>query len=212
MKGIMFNEHYGLESATLNGIKTRTSRIVNFPKTRCGKDVCSYYVNRNNPFTKVDIELLDADGDSIEPSPTVVPLYKLNEVVAIKQAYNIALSIIDWCHRGLYKDEPGWNNKMFVRADLMPHHIKITNIDVQNLQDISYEDCLKEGIYKDWRLDEESKYSDEELPFFSWFSDEDVPTFETAQDAFASLIDKTCGKGTWDSNPLVWVYYYELLD
>ena len=27
MKKIMFNEHYGLETATLNGSKTRTSRI-----------------------------------------------------------------------------------------------------------------------------------------------------------------------------------------
>lgn len=200
----MFNEHYGLESATLNGIKTRTSRIVNFPKTRCGKDVCSYYVNRNNPFTKVDIELLDADGDSIEPSPTVVPLYKLNEVVAIKQAYNIALSIIDWCHRGLYKDEPGWNNKMFVRADLMPHHIKITNIDVQNLQDISDDDCIKEGIKIG--INPYGKH-------YYYFDTENVRTFRiTPRKAFEALIDKMSGKGTWDSNPLVWVYYYELLD
>ena len=28
MKKIMFNEHYGLETATLNGSKTRTSRII----------------------------------------------------------------------------------------------------------------------------------------------------------------------------------------
>ena len=200
----MFNEHYGLESATLNGIKTRTSRIVNFPKTRCGKDVCSLQPTHENKFTKVDIELLDADGISIEPNSFIVPRYILNEVIAIKQAYNIVLSKIDWCHRGLYEDEPGWNNKMFVRADLMPHHIKITDIDVQNLQDISDDDCIKEGIKIGINPDGKHYY---------YFDTENVRTFfNTPRKAFAALIDKVSGKGTWDSNPLVWVYYYELVD
>ena len=42
----------------------------------------------------------------------------------------------------------GYTNKMFVKSDLMPHHIKITNIRMEQLQDISEEDCLKEGIHK----------------------------------------------------------------
>ena len=37
---------------------------------------------------------------------------------------------------------------LIVKSDLMPHHIKITNIRMEQLQDISEEDCLKEGIHK----------------------------------------------------------------
>lgn len=35
---------------------------------------------------------------------------------------------------------------MFVRADLMPHHIKITDVKVERLQDISDDDIMREGV------------------------------------------------------------------
>ena len=43
---------------------------------------------------------------------------------------------------------------MFVKADLMPRHIEFTDRKVERLQDISDEDCLKEGIYEDSGDDE----------------------------------------------------------
>lgn len=70
--------------------------------------------------------------------------YQVGEIVTIAQAYKDIFS--DAYHIGLYGRTAGWTNKMFVKADLMPHHIKIKNIRVERLQDISYEDCIKEGI------------------------------------------------------------------
>jgi hypothetical protein len=35
--------------------------------------------------------------------------------------------------------------------------------------------------------------------------------FDNPRKAFASLIDKISGKGTWDKNPWIWVYYFELV-
>lgn len=35
--------------------------------------------------------------------------------------------------------------------------------------------------------------------------------FATAKESFACLIDKMSGKGTWESNPYVWVYDFELI-
>ena len=37
-------------------------------------------------------------------------------------------------------------------------------------------------------------------------------SFRTPQDAYASLIDRISGKGTWESNPYVFVYDFELID
>ena len=34
--------------------------------------------------------------------------------------------------------------------------------------------------------------------------------YPTPREAFAHLIDEVSGKGTWDSNPWVWVYDFEL--
>lgn len=36
--------------------------------------------------------------------------------------------------------------------------------------------------------------------------------FSTPREAFAALIGKVSGKGTWENNPLVWVYEFELVD
>ena len=36
--------------------------------------------------------------------------------------------------------------------------------------------------------------------------------FNTPREAFAHLIDKVSGKGTWDKNPYVFVYDFELVD
>lgn len=35
--------------------------------------------------------------------------------------------------------------------------------------------------------------------------------FDTPREAFAALIDRTSGKGTWQSNPFVFVYEYKLV-
>ena len=83
----------------------------------------------------------------------------------------------------------------------MPHRIRITDIKVERLQDISYGDCIKEGVIKNgsWRPYNFALYG-----FKEWF--------ETPVQAFAALIDKVGRKGTWDSNPWVFAYTFELID
>ena len=57
----------------------------------------------------------------------ILPKYKIGEVVAIAQRYSeIGIDPFPFC-------EAGWNNKMFVRSDLMPHHIRITDVRVELL-------------------------------------------------------------------------------
>ena len=76
------------------------------------------------------------------------------------------------------------------------------NIDVQRLQDISDEDCLKEGID---RCEKEWGYWEHVNGSFNFYA------FDTIRKAFASLIDKVSGKGTWEKNPWVFVYSFILI-
>ena len=49
----------------------------------------------------------------------------------------------------------------------------------------------------------------------AWFCGMDIATslqYSNTRDAFAELIDKVSGKGTWASNPYVFVYEFELID
>ena len=103
--------------------------------------------------------------------------------------------------------EAGWNNKMFVRADLMIHEIHITNVRVERLQDISDEDCLKEGISKS-SAPGQYYVNGLQRPMHN---DGVLRSFTSPRDAFAALIDKISGKGTWNRNPWVFVYEFELV-
>lgn len=130
MKKIMFNDKYSLTQAVLDGRKTMTRRI-------------SKEQIRNSVFWKSGYESIH--GYEIKP------IYKISELVAIAQCYeslgmNPEIALNDRDGIGFYtktKFAPGWKNKMFVRADLMPHHIRITNIKIERLQNISDEDCLR---------------------------------------------------------------------
>ena len=175
MKKIMFNDRYGLTQAVLDGRKTMTRRIV------------------------PDGTPLGNWEETVKKSR-----YKVGEIVAVAQSYH-ALNKAgyvapEWLDHTC-ESSAGYKNKMFVRADLMPHRIRITNIKVERLQDISHEDCLKEGIlYQDGY-------------FFGYKVSAPNMAFGamTAQQAFAALIDKVCCKGTWNINPYVFVYEFELL-
>ena len=186
MKKIMFNDKYGLTQAVLEGRKTMTRRVIN---------------QRTEGWLRMQYNERFDDWHRRSP-------YMYTETLAIAQAYK------DIFKKGGFnmhdpftfvEESPGWNNKTFVKAKLMPHHIKITNIRVERLQDISNEDCLKEGIRK-W------DHNNNPFPPAYDFINSPQSSYKTPREAFAALIDKISGKGTWESNPYVWVYEFELIN
>lgn len=141
------------------------------------------------------------------PAPSKYqPRYEIGEVVSVAQRYKDAINPLDWVNIKIYKNSPGWTNKMFVCADLMPHRIRITDIKVERLQDISNEDIMREGI-----MEGEFMNTWDTFYFDQWG---DVPnhiTFKTPREAFASLIDRISGRGTFERNPWVYAYSFELV-
>lgn len=137
------------------------------------------------------------------------PRYKIGEVVAIKQCYCDVLNYhkeqnnvtLEQRIIAYYSGEKGWRNKMFTRNEEMPHKIKITGIKQCRLQDITGEECLREGIF--WR---NSNYS-----CLSGYSFVNSGCFSTPLLAFISLINKLNGKDYWESNPLGYAYEFELV-
>lgn len=211
MKKISFNDKFGLTQAVLDGRKTMTRRIIKCPRTFKGELVAGFNIHRCHSDKKIVGYpcMYDADGMEFN-SGEIIPRYKVGEVVAIAQSYETVyheqgLETLDMLVSG-WKYSKGWRNKLFVRADLMIHHIRITNLKIERLQDIIDEDCLKEGVYED--------SGDDEFPpsIFYEFEGNKDDGFDTPREAFASLIDKVSGKGTWESNPYVFVYEFELID
>jgi hypothetical protein len=193
MKKIMFNDQYGLTQAVLDGRKTQTRRIAYQEpfKFYCNCGFCTEGKDKGKLFIN--------DGNEIVAKST----YKIGEIVAVAQRYNdIPFNNEIFKGAGL---SIGWGNKMFVKSDLMPHQIKITNIRYERLQDISTDDCMKEGIF---------------CSHIDGF--DDAYTYDATFDRFV----KKCWYRTpikaykmlscklhlhWDSNPLVFVYDFKLV-
>lgn len=203
MAKIMFNERYGLQSSVFEKIKIHTRREPFYSD----ESVCCEFNQQGK------LECFTYDGESKYLVHT--SRYAKGEIVAVAQSYHdIFLEVDDvsafersmfgfYPEVEIYEDLIGWKNKMFVKAELMPHHIKITNIRCERLQDISDSDCIKEGI-----IYSASKYSYEFLDkkkniVYLNFSPKCV---------FCTLIGKLNGKKFWDTNPYVIVYEFELVD
>lgn len=197
MKKIMFSDKMGLTEAVLKGKKTMTRRVIN-PQPVYAEDKGllwkGFYsgLGIDNPR--------DAYRNFRHNS-----LYKVGEVVAIAQSYatvikgeNQELAEKVFNHLELNGYGAGLDNKMFVRADLMPHKIKITRVEVDRLQNISIDDCFKEGVEKTHNL----YYR---LPLF------DGHFYRTPITAFTAMIEKANGNGTWERNPYVFAYEFELI-
>lgn len=194
MKKIMFTDD--LTRAVLEGRKTMTRRTMAVQTD----DLCARL--------RVDEKgrcCWMLPGDYPEGGRFFRPPFEANSIVALAQRYSDIVSgelyadelLVDKLH---LEDTPGWSNKMYVAADLMPHKIRMNSWRVERLQDITDEDCLNEGIkFYNCGID------------FGYKADGVRGTFGTAREAFAALIDKISGKGTWDKNPWVWVYWFQLV-
>lgn len=200
MKKLMFNDKYGLTQAVLEGRKTMTRRSIS-------EDVWQRADVYRHIYYEDTLDVLPWKEALIESSS-----FKVGEAVAVAQRYKDIRDIIGDIQDGKsIKSMAGWNNKMFVRADLMPHQIRITNVRVERLQDISEEDCLREGIYK-----RDPAPGVRALFAYDTTQDQDGHTlattwYTTARGAFSGLIDKVSGKGTWGDNPWALVYEFELI-
>lgn len=193
----MFNDRFGLTAAVLNGTKTVTRRIFT-------EQVYGELRIENNPCRIYEIQR-GINSTCIKDHPSK---YKVGEIIAISQRYKDIIHserFNDLDIRNLEKSE-GWNNKMFVKAVFMPDKIKITDVRLERLQDITDEDCIKEGVF----------YAPMQFPHAveltaKWAYRGNCKRFDSPREAFASLIDKVGVKGTWDSNPFVYRYEFELI-
>ena len=193
MQKISYSEPYGMQQAVFDGYKTMTRREPIFEGIE-------------NPWTGFDTKghLCLYDGDML----VHVSRYALNEEVAISQRYS------DIANDPYFKDQcaadelsliwdfatsKGWSNKLFSKAWLLPRRQIITDIKAERLQEISEEDCMKEGI-----VATHGGYGIE-------FGESYNVLAQSPREAFAALIDKISDKETWERNPWIIAYNFKLV-
>jgi len=232
MKKIMFSDEFLLTQAVLDGRKTQTRRIITPQPTykdNCG--ICwkgyAYGLNPidfNEPFGSY---MNFVTGTEYDKS---CRRYRRGEVVAVAQSYCSIADELENCNNATcaahyeknvqkaseyisWMEHPGFNNKMFVAADMMIHQIRITDVRVERLQDISGNDCLKEGVVVNEpkikggiNMYYPCEYLRSCAKEVGWGR-----VFHTPREAFAHLINKVSRKDVWVENPYVFVYDFELI-
>lgn len=95
----------------------------------------------------------------------------------------------------------GWYKRpgIFLPKELSRIHLKVENVRVERLQDISEDDARSEGV----KYDIESGY---------YFIGDEIME-QTATDCFIKLWDKINGtRAPWESNPWVWVVEFSRIE
>ena len=231
----MFSEQYGLQQAVLEGRKTMTRRALPklvqelldaYTKGVCVVPESAIPVGMSieefaEQFAKYPGKVIITHKDE---QATFTPFqeeilekilehstYKVGEVVAIAQRYsdmNRSTFPVFVSEKGVFiktENSSGWNNKMYVQADLMPHQIRITDVRIERIQDISDEDCLREGL--DERIVPDGFGGI--IKDYSYKNSKGI--YCCPREGFYSLINAISGKETWDKNPWVFVYEFELV-
>ena len=215
MKGIIFNNKFRHDKYVFEGTKKRLT----------SNEFLSYK-NRPLPPSELDYqEIIDnyapySDEPNYKRTMYTQMLltrynlkYEIGDVVAVKQSYEDIWNGMDDgdkkdSFREKYEKTKGWKNLLLTKNELMPVHIEITDIFLQHIQDIKYDDCIEEGIIKDYPVNDHGEpYA--WLPYF-YYDSESTENFSSPKEAFASMIDRIYGEGTWKDNGIKIVYRFKL--
>lgn len=203
MKKIMFNDRYNLEWMVLKGKKTQTRRVLH---------------RRAQNFA-------ESFGES-HPEAVIKKYarFQVGEEIAIAQPYKNLIEQGYLCRESdgwvseKYCTSPGYRNKMFVKAEYMPHRIRITGIKVERLQDISDEDCMAEGVVEspisveNMETHEVGNMAYVEVKKGKDGSAETIMRVCTsARLAYKALIKAINGEDVWIRNPYVFAYTFKLI-
>lgn len=207
MKKIMFNDRYGLTRLVLSGKKTMTRRIIPFN------------IVKKTDWKAVAVGdfLAISDGKEYFTDIRTCSQYHVGDIVAVAQSYkSIFNEYLSDMHNHIYDafanayigelKGKGYNNKMFVRSNLMPHCVIIKKVEVQQMQSINEEDCMREGVQTDTEHFQEWQG---QHGFRDFVKGESL-LFKSRREAFAALVSKVGKKSDWESNPWVFVYTFEL--
>ena len=146
------------------------------------------------------------------------PYYRLGDILYVRETWNG-----DWCDHYIYRadggnaktagysQEPKWRPSIHMPKKAARIWLKVTDVRVERLQDISVPDMIKEGVRAFGcepclELNERCKPQTSEDGFCG--------AEDQAEDMFSDLWDSTTkkfdlAKYGWDANPWVWVIEFE---
>lgn len=197
-----------MASATWNGLKTQTRRIVKNPNS-------SFVYFEGNRVAKLHM------FNELVKDPNLAqyfcPFGGVGDLIWVREnlfndgddswMYENTEFVTEYININDYPEE--WRNRNQHRATIPSIHmpkwasrmtLEITDVTVERLQDISEADAIAEGIKK-------ISWSERD---YAWknYRDNDS-TFQTPEASFWSLFEAVSGVGVFNINPWLWVIKYK---
>ena len=224
MKGMIM----GAESvgAILDGRKIQTRRVIN-PQPLEGSRWMGWLLDSTGREDSKRIGSACWRCDSIGRDLYAKPRYKVGEIVYVKEGWTTQYDGIhddNGYGEYVYKADDAWldvydgcSNKwqspLFMKEEASRIHLEITGIKVQMVQDISWDECIREGI-SDMVIPENL----ENQEMYRWLEKEAFPDslagiISKLKDAYASLWDSINAKKGFplESNPWVFAYTFKVV-
>ena len=168
MKAILFSTP--MVQAILDGRKTQTRRVIN------NVDCCAFlgivandtYVAKKHPNKIGSVGYEDMEGEFFKK-----PIAQIGDILYVRETWSLTRGFFEGDEKVLYKadftDEDAkafhWKPSLFMPKAYARIFLKVTNVRVERLQDISEADAIAEGIkrigdaWKDYDFKDNSKYN-----------------------------------------------------
>ena len=171
------------------------------------KDACGFYVTKKSDGTFSGIYEYD-ENESMFDNP-LMPPYQPGDILYVRETWKKAPNgyyyYEDW-QRDDIADVTKWKPSIHMPKEAARIWLKVTNVRVERLQDITPKGAESEGVgnlfYDDIGYGEKN------------YGTEVDPEYGIAKEQFAWLWESTIKKSDldrygWDANPYVWVISFE---
>jgi hypothetical protein len=200
IKPILFNTE--MVRAILDGRKTCTRRVAKNVPDHTHRIEPIYENGRFqfDCFYSSYVAALDADADFCMPC---FPPYQQGDILYVRETFIQAAAHTfwykaddnSWMPEGLH-----WRPSIHMPKAAARIWLKVTDVRVERLQDITFDSCKNEGIYDDYKTYSEAYANNLRRVAYP--------------KAFARLWDSTIEKSDidrygWNANPWVWVIEFE---
>jgi len=174
------------------------------------------------------LELLDDSGNPTEKYSLInKPPYKPGDVLYVKETWNYCTEaeqafhstsdlINGYCYKASFIFEQvvdvEWRSPIYMPRDAARIFLKVTDVSVERLQDISVEDCIKEGACMQGQIENMGIYHSTHYGC-KWEDVSDEEKAKAPRHFFKEIWDGTYAKRDggiykWENNPYVFVYEF----
>lgn len=194
--------------AILNCSKTQTRRVVK------SKHESGLFAVGKNKFGQItEVTSLDWDEKSVDTTNDIGYKYQVGDILWVRETFRESPKNATWkrysykADYNCYLAELGkWKPNIHMPKAACRIFLKITNVRVERLQDISEDDAIKEGV-------EVIGGKIDDSPVFRNYLQLGIKNgYGFPRNSFSSLWKSINGEQSWKDNPWVWVIEFESIE